>query len=193
MSWEKNNLAGKGGILEGTKVHSVSPLLCRNSENYPNQCSLMLSKWHDCREVHGTLPPTKVRILRRLQGLPSLTRPLRPHASSFNRLPPTSLLTCRHLLALDTLLPPVVLLLKNTGGGLGLHAVAMAHHIVCTFIKMTHGQEAVGLWSGGDRGERYRWCGIGFDGEWGLGTGKWVSSSNPEGEIGAVGWNQWDY
>lgn len=48
-------------------------------------------------------------------------------------------------MALDSLLPPVALLQKNAAWGLGLHIVVMAHHIVFTFIKMTHVQEAVGL------------------------------------------------
>lgn len=48
-------------------------------------------------------------------------------------------------MALDSLLPPVALLQKNAGWGLGLHITVMAHDIVCTFVKMTHGQKAVGL------------------------------------------------
>lgn len=47
------------------------------SENYPNQCSLMVSKCHDSREVHGSISLTDVHILYRLQGQP-LTQPLRP-------------------------------------------------------------------------------------------------------------------
>lgn len=78
------------------------------------------------------------------------------HALPVGCLP--SLFWPRHsLMALDSLFPPVALLQKNTAWGLGLHIVVMAHHIVCTFIKMTHGQEAVGLWWGGVREESYRW------------------------------------
>lgn len=58
------------------------------------------------------------------------------------------------LMALDSPLPPVASVQKNAFWGLGLHIVVMAHHIVCTFIKVTHGQEAVELCLGGVRGER---------------------------------------
>lgn len=58
------------------------------SENYPNQCSLMVSKCHDSREVHGSIPLTDIHILYRLQGQP-LTQPLRPWSWTSSRLTPS--------------------------------------------------------------------------------------------------------
>lgn len=116
---EKNNLAGKGDILEGLEAHSVSPLPCRKlpieSTLKTTQCSLMLSKGPDSREVHGTLLPTEVCILPRLQGPPSLTGPRGLEQARAAVCLPLLFWPCHHLMALDSLLPPVASLQKNTG------------------------------------------------------------------------------
>lgn len=109
-------------------------------------CSLMASRSHDSREAHGTFLAPESRHRTGCRALLLVRSPCGFECVlSASRLS-VSQRPCGFVISWPwTFLPPVASLRKNACWGLGLHIVVMAPCIVCTFIKMTHGQEAIGL------------------------------------------------